>query len=271
MEHLDVAHFLGMLVIILAMAKVAGALAQTAGQPSVLGELVGGVLIGPSILGWIDPHFQTLQLLSELGVLILLFAIGLETDLSQLLKVGGTSITVAVVGVVLPFLLGYLACRLLGLADRVAIMAAATLTATSVGITARVLSDLGRLRDTEGQIILGAAVIDDILGLLILTVVTARAKPGRSPWVGSSGRPAPPSASSSRPCWSGSSLSPSSFAFQDGSSRAITSAASASEDIGKRDMSALSAFIGQIVSESVQKSICASSHLRSFSVEKSPT
>ncbi len=174
MEHIDVAQFLGMLVIILAMAKVAGALAQRVGQPAVLGELIGGILIGPSVLGWIDPHFETLQLLSELGVLILLFAIGLETDLSQLVKVGGTSMTVAVVGVALPFALGYLACRLLGLSDRVAIMAAATLTATSVGITARVLSDLGRLRDTEGQIILGAAVIDDILGLLILTVVTAQ-------------------------------------------------------------------------------------------------
>ena len=174
MEHIDVAQFLGMLVIILTMAKVAGALAQRVGQPAVLGELVGGVFIGPSVLGWIDPHFETLQLLSELGVLILLFAIGLETDLSQLVKVGGTSMTVAVVGVALPFALGYVACRLLGLSDRVAIMAAATLTATSVGITARVLSDLGRLRDTEGQIILGAAVIDDILGLLILTVVTAQ-------------------------------------------------------------------------------------------------
>ena len=130
------------------------------------------MLVGPSVLGWVNPHHQTLQLLSELGVLILLFAIGLETDLSRLVKVGGTSMTVAVVGVAVPFLLGVVACRLLGMPDRVSIMAAATLTATSVGITARVLSDLGRLRDIEGQIILGAAVIDDILGLLILTVVT---------------------------------------------------------------------------------------------------
>jgi Kef-type K+ transport system membrane component KefB len=172
MEHTNLTHFLGMLVVILAVAKVFGALAQKVGQPAVLGELIGGVLVGPSVLGWVDPHQQTLQQLSELGVLILLFAIGLETDLSKLVKVGGTSMTVAVVGVAVPFLLGYLACRLLGMSDRVSIMAAATLTATSVGITARVLSDLGRLRELEGQIILGAAVIDDILGLLILTIVT---------------------------------------------------------------------------------------------------
>ena len=172
MEHSDITHFLGLLVIILATAKVMGALAHRVGQPAVLGELIGGVLVGQSVLGWVDPHHQTLQLLSEVGVLILLFAIGLETDLSRLLKVGGTSMMVAIVGVMVPFMLGYIACHLLGMSDRVSIMAAATLTATSVGITARVLSDLGRLRDLEGQIILGAAVIDDILGLLILTIVT---------------------------------------------------------------------------------------------------
>ncbi len=119
----------------------------------------------------VKPEYETIHLVSELGVVILLFAIGLETDLGELLKVGPTSFTVAVVGVVLPFALGFVICRLLGFDNLVAIMAGATLTATSVGITARVLSDLGRLRDPEGQIILGAAVIDDILGLVILTIV----------------------------------------------------------------------------------------------------
>ncbi len=171
MEHLAVSQFLGMLVVILVVAKVAGALAQRLGQPAVLGELIGGVLTGSSVLGWIDPHHQALQLLAELGVLILLFAIGLETDHTELLRVGVTSMTVAVVGVLLPFALGYFACRWLGLSDMRSIMAAATLTATSVGITARVLSDLGQLRAEEGQIILGAALIDDVLGLLFLTVV----------------------------------------------------------------------------------------------------
>jgi Kef-type K+ transport system membrane component KefB len=171
MEHSVVAHFVGMLVVILVIAKLAGAFAQWLGQPAVLGELVGGVLCGPSVLGWVEPDHEAVQLLAELGVLILLFAIGLETDLSQLLRVGPTSMTVAVVGVFLPFALGYLACRLLGLSDMRSIMAAATLTATSVGITARVLADLGHLRSQEGQIILGAALIDDVLGLLFLTVV----------------------------------------------------------------------------------------------------
>ena len=108
--------------------------------------------------------------------MILLFAIGLETDLSQLLRVGMTSMTVAVAGVFLPFVLGYVACRSLGLSDLRSIMAAATLTATSVGITARVLSDLGHLRTQEGQIILGAALIDDVLGLLLLTIIEGLAE-----------------------------------------------------------------------------------------------
>jgi Kef-type K+ transport system membrane component KefB len=160
-----------MLVVILTTAKLAGALAQRLGQPAVLGELIGGVLSGPSLLGLVDPHHVGIHLLAELGVLMLLFAIGLETDITQLVRVGFTSMTVAVVGVVLPFVLGYLACRLMGLSDLRSIMAAATLTATSVGITARVLSDLGQLRSEEGQIILGAALIDDVLGLLFLTIV----------------------------------------------------------------------------------------------------
>lgn len=171
MEHSAVSQFVGMLVAILVVAKVAGALAQRVGQPAVLGELIGGVLIGSSALGWVDPHEPALRMLAELGILLLLFAIGLETDPARLLKVGTTSATVAVVGVLLPFVMGYLACRALGLSDLRSIMAAATLTATSVGITARVLSDLGHLRAEEGQIILGAALIDDVLGLLFLTVV----------------------------------------------------------------------------------------------------
>jgi Kef-type K+ transport system membrane component KefB len=171
MAHTAMSQFVGMLVVILAVAKLAGALAQRLGQPTVLGELAGGVAIGTSVLGWVDPHHQALQLLAELGVLILLFAIGLETDVAQLVRVGVTSMTVAVVGVVLPFALGYAACRMLGMSDLRSVVAAATLTATSVGITARVLSDLGQLGAPEGQIILGAALIDDVLGLLFLTVI----------------------------------------------------------------------------------------------------
>src|SRR3954471_13417364 len=171
MTHLTVAQFLGLLVVMLAAAKLCGALAKAVGQPTVLGELVAGVLLGSSVLGLVDPKVEVVHLLAELGVILLLFAIGLETDLRKLLQVGGASAAVATVGVVLPFALGYGACRLLGLSNLVAIVSGAALTATSVGITARVLSDLGRLQEPESQIVLGAAVIDDIIGLVILAMV----------------------------------------------------------------------------------------------------
>jgi Kef-type K+ transport system membrane component KefB len=176
MDHLTVAEFLGLLVVMLVAARLCGAVAKAVGQPTVLGELVAGVLLGASVLGLVDPEVEVVHLLSELGVILLLFAIGLETDLGKLLRVGGASAAVAAVGVVLPFALGYGVCRLLGLANLVAIVCGAALTATSVGITARVLSDLGQLRSPEGQIILGAAVIDDVVGLVILTVVAGLAQ-----------------------------------------------------------------------------------------------
>ena len=167
--HLDIPQFLGLLVLILAAAKICGALAQWIGQPAVLGELVAGVILGN--LALVNPKNEVLHLLAELGVVILLFEIGLETDLRKLLKVGGAATAVAVVGVALPFALGYAVCRMLGLGNLVAVVAGASLTATSVGITARVLSDLNRLQEPESQIILGAAVIDDVIGLVILAVV----------------------------------------------------------------------------------------------------
>jgi Kef-type K+ transport system membrane component KefB len=170
-DHLDVPQFLGLLAIILGTAKVFGALAQRIGQPAVLGELVAGVVLGTSVLGLVDRGVEVIHLLAEVGVVILLFEIGLETDLLKLLRVGGAATAVAVVGVVLPFALGYVVCWFLGLTNLVAIVAGAALTATSVGITARVLSDLGRLQEPESQIILGAAVIDDVVGLVILAVV----------------------------------------------------------------------------------------------------
>lgn len=171
MDHLDVPQFLGLLVVMLAAAKLLGALAQWIGQPAVLGELVSGVLLGMSVGGVVDPKNEVLHLLAEIGVVILLFEIGLETDLRKLLEVGGAATVVAIVGVTLPFALGYAVCWVLGLSNLVGIVAGASLTATSVGITARVLSDLNRLQEPESQIILGAAVIDDVIGLVILAVV----------------------------------------------------------------------------------------------------
>jgi Kef-type K+ transport system membrane component KefB len=183
MEH-QLAHFVAALIALLGTAKLLGALLQRFGQPAVLGELIAGVLLGPSVLGallswdwpYTPPLSETFQLLSEFGVLLLLFTIGLETNLEELLAVAGASTVVAVVGVVLPFALGFGVSRLLGQSFLVATVAGATLTATSVGITARVLAELGRLQDPESRIILGAAVLDDVLGLVILAVVSGLAQ-----------------------------------------------------------------------------------------------
>lgn len=160
------------LAIILVAAKLAGELAERVHQPAVVGELLAGVLLGPSLFGLLDPAAAWLHLFGEIGVVILLFQIGLETDLKRLFGVGGVALTVAVVGVAVPFALGFGVCRMMGLPNLESVVAAAALTATSVGITARVLSDLGRLQDIESQVVLGAAVIDDVIGLVILAVVS---------------------------------------------------------------------------------------------------
>ncbi len=173
-----------MLAGLLAGAKLLGELAERVGQPAVLGELLAGVVLGPSVLAVVSPDLPVIHIMAEIGVVILLFQIGLETDLRRLMSVGGVAATVALVGVALPFLLGLWAERLLGLEPLPALVAAAALTATSVGITARVLSDLGHLQDRESQVVLGAAVIDDIVGLIILAVV-ARLVAGASLSVGS--------------------------------------------------------------------------------------
>jgi Kef-type K+ transport system membrane component KefB len=169
---MTVPEFLFLLVIILVSAKLLGELAERIGQPAVLGELLAGVLLGGSVLGVLDPHVEVIHLLAEIGVILLLFEIGLETNLVRFMRVGPAALAVALTGVVVPFALGYLTCTALGLPAVPSVVCAAALTATSVGITARVLSDLGRLHDPEGQVIIGAAVIDDIIGLIILAVVT---------------------------------------------------------------------------------------------------
>jgi Kef-type K+ transport system membrane component KefB len=168
---LSVPEFLFLLVAVLVSAKLLGELAEKIGQPAVLGELLAGVLLGGSVLGVLDTGVEALHLMAEIGVVLLLFQIGLETNLGRLLRVGPASAMVAVVGVALPFALGWAVARALGLETLPSVVAGAALTATSVGITARVLSDLGRLQEPESQIVLGAAVIDDIIGLIILAVV----------------------------------------------------------------------------------------------------
>lgn len=164
---------IAVLVAILVSTKLLGVIAQRLGQPAVVGELIAGVILGGSVLGLLDPAEPSILLLAELGVLILLFEIGLHTDLRSLVKVGGEAATVALVGVVLPFGLGYAVAFALGLGTIPAIVCGAALTATSIGISARTLTDLGQLETREGQIVLGAAVLDDIVGLVILSVVSS--------------------------------------------------------------------------------------------------
>lgn len=166
-------HLLAVLVALLVATKLLGVIAQRIGQPAVVGELIAGVLLGGSVLRILDPAEPVILAMAELGVLILLFEIGLHTNLKSLMKVGNEALTVALVGVALPFGFGYLAASLLGLSTIPSIVAGAALTATSIGISARTLSDLGKLETPEGQIVLGAAVLDDIVGLVILSVVSS--------------------------------------------------------------------------------------------------
>jgi Kef-type K+ transport system membrane component KefB len=160
----------GLAVVWLA-AKAAGEGMERIGQTAVLGELLAGVIIGPGVLGLVHES-EPLQALAELGVVILLFEVGLKSDLDELLRAGPQSTLVAIVGVALPFALGFGVMRALGQPPLVSVFVGATLTATSVGITARVLADLGRLDDAAAKVVLGAAIVDDILGLMILAVVT---------------------------------------------------------------------------------------------------
>ncbi len=187
-EGVSAAHFFLVLAAILIAAKLLGEIAERLGQPAVLGELIAGVLLGASVLGVLPAEgdiVEIVQLLAEIGVAVLLFEIGLETDIKEMFRVGGAASTVALVGVAAPFLLGFaywyfvqpaIGVPTAGISNTmVAIFVGATLTATSVGITARVLTDLGRMHTREARVIIGAAVVDDVLGLVILAIVTGLA------------------------------------------------------------------------------------------------
>ena len=178
--HVDpVAAIVGGLALLLVVAKLGGEVSTRLGQPSVLGELIVGILLGNLAFGGValrelanDP---TISAFAGIGALILLFVVGLESTVTQMLSVGLPSLLVATVGVVVPFALGWgVGSWLLPEAGSyVHAFIGATLCATSVGITARVLRDIGQSRGREAQIILGAAVIDDVLGLMMLGAVTA--------------------------------------------------------------------------------------------------
>ena len=156
---------------ILLAAKIGNEVFRRLGQPTVVGEILGGVIAGPAVFGVYEVNAET-QLFAEIGVVLLLFQVGLETRLHDLLRVGRTALAVGVLGVILPFAGGFAAAELAGGDLALAIFLAAALTATSVGITSNVLRDLGALTTTGGRIILGAAVIDDVLAIMILSVAT---------------------------------------------------------------------------------------------------
>jgi Kef-type K+ transport system membrane component KefB len=181
----DVVRFFAILGIMLVAGKFSAELFERLRQPPVLGELLAGILLGSSVLGIIptapdDPLTEVVTILAEVGVVVLLFEIGLETDLKAMARVGGAAGAVAVVGVLVPFGLGFLYWmsplhsyeHTAASATTTAIFVGAALTATSVGITARVLTDLRCMNTVEARLVLGAAVLDDVLGLVILGIVS---------------------------------------------------------------------------------------------------
>jgi Kef-type K+ transport system membrane component KefB len=163
------------MLIVFGSAKLLAELFERMGQPGIVGEILAGVLIGPSVLGWIRPN-DVLTALSELGVMFLLFRVGLEVKSSELMKVGATATLVAVAGVIVPFFLGWIIMLAWGYPHTESIFTGAAMVATSVGITAQVLAAKGLLHLAASKIILGAAVIDDILGLIVLALVSSLAR-----------------------------------------------------------------------------------------------
>jgi Kef-type K+ transport system membrane component KefB len=162
--------FLYLLAILLA-ARLMAEVAVRLKAPSVIGELAAGVVLGPSLLGWLEPN-EVLKLLAEIGIILLLFEVGLETDVRRLANTGQKSFVVAIGGFFVPFALGFsLGYWIFDFSLLVSLFIGGTLTATSIGITVRVLSDLNRQQKKEGQIVLGAAVLDDVLGVVLLALL----------------------------------------------------------------------------------------------------
>ena len=160
------------LALILIVAKLFGYLTLRLGFPAALGQLIGGIIIGPSILG-IVTYDEGVKLVAELGVVMLLFLAGLETDIEEFKHVGVSAFIVAVLGVMIPFVLGYIAALAWGYSDIQALFLGGILTATSVGLTTSILMEMKKLRSRVGTTILAAAVVDDVLGIIILTVLVA--------------------------------------------------------------------------------------------------
>ena len=171
----DTDRILWSVLLIFASAKLLSEIFERLGQPGIVGEILAGFLIGPHALGWMSQN-DVLAILSDLGVMFLLFRVGLEVKSSELMKVGGTALLVAVAGVILPFLLGTVVALLFRQPTLESIFIGAAMVATSVGITAQVLASRGWLDTRAAQVILAAAVVDDILGLLVLALASGVAR-----------------------------------------------------------------------------------------------
>jgi Kef-type K+ transport system membrane component KefB len=170
------------LLVIFVSAKVIGEIFERLSLPSVLGEILAGIALGPYALNWIQPS-STIYSVAELGAVFVLFSAGLETSPRELIDIGGKAVQVAVAGIVVPFILGFAYMKLRGDATNEAVFVGAAMVATSVGITARILADLHVLSARPARIILGAAVFDDILGMLLLAVVAGLSSGGGLHWL----------------------------------------------------------------------------------------
>jgi len=171
----NITQLLFILFLIYASAKLLGEFFERFKQSAVIGEILAGVILGPQVLNLIGTS-EIFPVLAEIGVIILLFTVGLQTKLEEIIKVGTTSLIVAFLGVAFPFIFGYLYTLIIHHTTIEAMFLGAAMVATSVGITARVFADLGIVETKVARVILGAAVIDDVIGLLVLAIVTGVGK-----------------------------------------------------------------------------------------------
>jgi len=171
----NITQLLFILFLIYASAKLLGELFERFKQSAVIGEILAGVILGPQVLNLIGTS-EIFPVLAEIGVIILLFTVGLQTRTEEIMRVGSTSLLVAVLGVIFPFVFGYLYTLIIHHPTVEAMFIGAAMVATSVGITARVFADLGIVETKVARVILGAAVIDDVIGLLVLAIVTGLGK-----------------------------------------------------------------------------------------------
>lgn len=178
--------FFLILLAILVSARILAEAATRLQVPPVIGEIMAGIILGPSLFGWVSPN-EPIKLMAEIGIILLLFEVGLETDVGRLLKSGVKSVIVALTGFILPMAFGFsLTYWIFDLPLIVSLFVGGTLTATSIGITVRVLSDMGAHQKREGRIVLGAAVIDDVMGVVLLAMLYEFSQDGGIKWVNAS-------------------------------------------------------------------------------------